>query len=404
MTRPLRGKRRGEMVRSSSQIAWLSAFLVCAACVYAGVVLGLSLSPPPQPSSSSSSSTAALGWVAATGAALVFSTTTIPMKIPGLSEIDPMVFAFFTLLGSFLVSVPLSIYLQASDQFRYEPLSILGAADIFVINFFALQAVSHLGVATAPGVWAGVGMVTSFVVGALGFKESISNPKFAGAAIALLVVGVYCVSTSKGPTSDGESSPTEPSPCPTEEAQVVAALEELELQVVHDKGVEDAQTQAQAQTQMSSGLSVGVLFCLATGICDGCLMVPFKAAKADSAVATLSYLASFGLSGAFVSPCLYGAYLLASRRPVPTLDQLRLGSGPGIASGILWACANILSVLGTFSLGMSISFPLTQCCAVIGAGWGLGFFAEKIDHYARFALGLALVVLGAVLLSLSHGE
>jgi hypothetical protein len=58
------------------------------------------------------------------------------MKSPSLAalEVDCFVFAVYTSIGIFLVSVPLVIYLFAIGKFRFELWGILGAADIVIIG------------------------------------------------------------------------------------------------------------------------------------------------------------------------------------------------------------------------------------------------------------------------------
>ena len=58
------------------------------------------------------------------------------MKSPSLAtlEVDCFVFAVYTSIGIFLVSIPLVIYLFAIGKFRFELWGILGAADIVIIG------------------------------------------------------------------------------------------------------------------------------------------------------------------------------------------------------------------------------------------------------------------------------
>ena len=58
------------------------------------------------------------------------------MKSPALSnfKVDPFVFAVYTSVGIFFVSVPLIIYLLAINEFEFELWSILGAVDIVIIG------------------------------------------------------------------------------------------------------------------------------------------------------------------------------------------------------------------------------------------------------------------------------
>ena len=58
------------------------------------------------------------------------------MKSPALAtlKVDSFVFAVYTSVGIFWVSVPLVVYLFAIGKFRFELWGILGAADIVIIG------------------------------------------------------------------------------------------------------------------------------------------------------------------------------------------------------------------------------------------------------------------------------
>ena len=60
------------------------------------------------------------------------------MKSPALAtlKVDPFVFAVYTSVGIFLVSIPLIVYLLVIDKFQFEFWAILGAADIVIIGAF----------------------------------------------------------------------------------------------------------------------------------------------------------------------------------------------------------------------------------------------------------------------------
>lgn len=63
------------------------------------------------------------------------------MKSPALAtlKVDPFVFAVYTSVGIFLVSIPLIVYLLVIDKFQFEFWAILGAADIVIIGVFLVS-------------------------------------------------------------------------------------------------------------------------------------------------------------------------------------------------------------------------------------------------------------------------
>lgn len=373
--------------RSSREITLLSLLLVVLSCAYSAVVLAFS---------SINIRSKSVGWAAVCGASIIFSATTMPMKDPALAalQLDPMVFALFTGAGIFLVcGIPLSFYsLGSAGGLVFQPYSILAAADIFVINFFAFHAVEALGVAVAPGVWSGCGMLVSFLLGAFLFEERVSNPAYAGVAMALLIIGIFGVSTSKGTTSRDSS------PVPQQEEVVELEVQVAESEEEEGKVPEADKTHIQPRLSCSPAFT-GALCCLSVGLFDGSLMAPVKASGASTSA--LNYLASFGLSAGFVSPLLFLVYLAVSRQPPPPLEHFARSAIPGICSGIIWAAANLLGVIGTASLGMSIAFPLTQTCSLFSACWGIFFFRESISDKNRFIASMVSIILGSFFLAQS---
>jgi hypothetical protein len=77
-------------------------------------------------------------------------------KVLEILKVDSFVFAVYSSIGNFLVSVPLIIYLVAIGEFQLEAWAILGAADIIVILHFAYMAVQMLGYCKAPAIWSGI--------------------------------------------------------------------------------------------------------------------------------------------------------------------------------------------------------------------------------------------------------
>ena len=58
------------------------------------------------------------------------------MKSPALArlQVDSFVFALYTSVGIFLVSIPLIVYLLVIKEFEFKVWAILGAADIVIIG------------------------------------------------------------------------------------------------------------------------------------------------------------------------------------------------------------------------------------------------------------------------------
>eukprot|EP01038_Epipyxis_sp_PR26KG_P004527 gene4527-6392_t len=338
------------------------------------------------------------GWIAAIGASITFGSCGIPFKSPALTNvsIDPLVFAISSSIGIFMVTSPLTIYLIATGQFVPVYIAVAASFDILVISFMAFHAIQELGYAKAPAVWASIGMVSSFLVGSLGFHEAISNIAAASLALPLLILGVTTILSCQNITTDSQNDDN------SEVTMVTFTnnIHQLEIEnnnnnnniddnsyIINDK-MQSQLTNNKEEDKSKPNLARALLLCLCTGVCDGGLVVPYKLMKAKSLIDTFNYLSSFSIGSIIVAPM-----------------QLKLAYIPGVFNGILWACGNFMSVHATMYLGMKIGFPLTQTCVVFGALWGIFYFKEIniYEHlnYLRFSIGLVFIILGAYFLSIS---
>ena len=132
-------------------------------------------------------------------------------------------------------------------------------------------------------------MITSFTIGLAIFREKVKVILAAGFAILLLVIGVFCVSTSKGVGGGSES-------CQGEMTKVSSPrvedgdddYEGLPMQVVSVVEAKGEGGIPKAATLSSALPWSGLAFCFITGLFDGCLMVPYKLYASSSAVAAKS--------------------------------------------------------------------------------------------------------------------
>jgi glucose uptake protein GlcU len=387
------------------------------------------------------------GYVAVAGASFIFGGTGVPMKAlmvdtssnaadsKPVERMDSMIFAMYNGLGVFIVNTPILIYLLSIKAFRYFPISILASVDIFVIVYLAFLAVECLGYAKASAMWSGVGMLVAFLWGSLMFREEISNTAYAISAISLLVLGVYTVSTSQSNIETEQSNRLHEQSNDHHDKKIT--IEYAQVNTLHeDQSLhqEDAESKSEPMqidlqaTLITSSLSftppinyksikdmitriniksiLGYLLCLATGFCDGTLMVPFKSIDSSNLVEVYNYLVSFGLSSLFVCPIMYILYIfLLSDGKIP-YESLKAARVPGLIGGILWAAANFLSVHATYYLGIRIGFPLTQTCLIFCAIWGIFYFKEISVttlpmNLVKFGFGVISLVLGSYFLAMS---
>ena len=179
-----------------------------------------------------------------------------------------------------------------------------------------------------------------------------------------------------------------------------------------DSGSHHDESSASRDNRSYSALSIlstslGFGLCLMTGFFDGSLMVPFKLSSATNLVEIYNYLGSFGVSSLFVCPVIYILYVSTCRQGRwVSKAVIQRTFFPGVASGILWSCANFMSVHATYYLGIKIGFPLTQTCIIFTSLWGIFYFKElsvltSIKNTAKFLGGTLAIVLGAYFLAVS---
>jgi len=370
----------------------------------------------------------ATGWVSALGASVIFGSTGLPFKTDSLESVsvDPILFALFSSLGIFLVSLPLALVLiQRTGEFFFEPWSLLGSVDILATTLLAFHTVQKVGYAKGPAIWATTGIVFSFLLGAVAFHETITGMVAAVVSIPCLVAGMLLILSCQA-TADKEVisviTTTEYTHVPTidgeETAKVGVDKVHIELTVTGlstcsencEENDEPNNTQANNDNQSNSnnillGLCLGIL----TGLVDGSLMAPFKLSHATNGIETYHYLASFGFSSLTTTPILfvlYNVFLWFRGRPI-SKDQIKLAAIPGTLNGILWGLANVMSVTATFHLSMRIAFPLTQTCVLWATGWGMLYFQEiekTQETLGKLGSGFGFFMLGTVLLAESSSS
>ena len=345
---------------------------------------------------------AAQGWVGAAGAALVFGGSSLPAKHPAAVAAGPLGFQLWVTVGNSTLNLLLLFLLRI--PIVWSGYGVVGALFLTLTQLCAWPAIQRLGAAAGPGIWCGVGMVTSFLWGTAYFGEALTSPALATGGLLLLALGVAGVAASHAVANSG-SSPL------TAAADAAGSSTTAELPV--------AMTEARggATSGAASGVAIGVAFALATGLFDGSLMAPFSAyaaAAAQSGSASeqlaLLYLGGFALALPIVAllPILLvlGARSLAAVSKGAQQQPLRPRflscecAMAGLSVGGLWASANVLSVHATMRLGQAVGFPLTQVCVVISALWGIIYFGELRDRRALtiFGASSAVVLAGAAVL------
>lgn len=350
-----------------------------------------------------SSSPQLQGAVAACGAIFTFGASSLPAKHPAAAAAGPLLFQLWVTVGNALLNLLLLILLRV--ELQWSGWGVLGAAALTATQLFAWPAIQSLGAAAGPGIWCGVGMLTSFLWGVAVFGERLRSPILGAAAVGMLVAGVAGVAASQSIAARKDAQ--DPAP----------AANEMQPAKAPAPNAAEAASAADAGGGQS-WLASGVACALATGVCDGSLMAPFSAFRAGQADAAgsavaLLYLGGFALALPAVALVPIGlALALRHARSkerhggsVPPAPPFTAAALPGVCCGGLWAAGNVLSVHATMRLGQAVGFPLTQVCVLVSALWGILYFGELRDRRALTLFGASsmVVITGAAALKLAGG-
>ena len=361
------------------------------------------------------------GWLAAAGAALVFGGSSLPAKHPAAAAAGTLGFQLWVTIGNSALNLMLLLLLNVPIQ--WSPYGVVGAAVLTGTQLFAWPAIQRLGAAVGPGIWCGIGMLTSFLWGVLVFHEPFKTPALAVMALVMLVGGVGGVASSQVLNHRDASNQ---SPPPSQLPPLSPAAEELDgsgMSAVVSVSAPLA-LPLERPTEPRSALVIGVACALGTGLLDGSLMAPFSSFKTSGLAlgdqVALRYLGGFALALPVVAllPLLLALLVEHLRQGARSTRRLLPldGRSPrrflnlscalsGMSCGALWAAGNVLSVHASMRLGQAVGFPLTQVCVVISALWGILFFGELPQPRARalFASSSVVVLAGAVALKASGG-
>ena len=409
--------------RTDKEVLVVSVCMILISLVFIAVVL--SLVTMEKGTSAEYSVNSPVGWVAVVGAAVVFGSTGIPMKSPSLKtlNVDSLVYCLYNSVGIVISTIPLILYKVATNTFYFQVYGILGAANIFIVGYFAFMAVQTLGYAIAPALWCGIGMISAFIWGAIVFKEEVNH--LAGGIVSMLLLGagVYIMSTLTRTSAEDEYNEGDARSDVGEDDESAGNVDPTSenkdnvLYIDAQEDDEDKSDESKTESKMSMfNISrrktlEGITYCLLTGLCDGAMMVPFKLSNVDTISTAFDYIVSFALASSLVAPIMFCMYCIfrylygkdrLENAPIISF-QAEAAFVPGVLSGALWSLANFLSCHATFYLGMKIGFPLTQTCILFTTCWGIFYFNE-IDITPKmvkltFATGLVLLLLGSYILS-----
>ena len=265
---------------------------------------------------------------------------------------------------------------------------VAGAGILVLTQVFCFNAISALGYAIAPAIWAGLTIVVSFLWGSLKFHEHVESVTGSILSLTLLVCGILGVAS-----------------CQTALPEKVASY------LCCESGADGAASLDASNNDSAEGprvsKAVGVCFCIATGVLNGSLMVPFHylSDELSDDAAPIAYLGSFAVGVLIVTPVFFVLYFYFPIREPPKW-HVQKTCLPGIVTGALWAIGNFNATYATQYLGNTVGFPLTQTCIVFNGLWGIFFYKEISGKpkIVMFAVCTLVIVGASTLLTIAKGS
>ncbi len=226
-------------------------------------------------------------------------------------------------------------------QFTFSYWAILSGILWASGNVLSILAIKRSHLAIAAPVWMGVAIFISFLWGVFFFRETIHFMFLSVTGIILLIVGIIAIS-----------------------------------QVGNERGSSDIK---------------GIMFAALAGLLFGSYLVPFKLVNVSAL--TFSFSMSLGI-------IITGVVLFFLTKPKINMAIVL----PGMASGIIWNIANIISFFAVGILGIAIGFPLTQMALFVSVLWGVLYFHEIKGRPKIIQLFITAIILFAGALSLSFSK
>ncbi len=207
-------------------------------------------------------------------------------------------------------------------------------------NAISLVAVASLGLSRAVPIMSSLVILSSFLWGALVFREITSGIIMGFIGIAFIILGVITVSS-------------------TNNAQ-------------------------------SKNIKKGLLTAILAGLIFGSQLVPIKVGN----VSTRD----------FFFPVCFGIFitgLLISQ--VMKIEFKKEAVKESLLSGLIWNIGNLLSLLSLSIIGLSKMGPISQSAILVAVFWGLFYFKEVTQRkqMMQVLIGAAVLLAGVVILGLA---
>jgi len=312
------------------------------------------------------------------------------------------------------------------NPFVFTPWGILSAALWITSSLLSIVGINNIGLALAQGIWSGSTILVSFLWGALWFNK-IKNIGLAVLGLILLLLGIFILALSntgliekyfticvlrRGLDDVDVDVDEEKEKEEEERSRMLVPSHDSEinskrLSIGPDEEIpafDEKKTEEEEPNPRKPLLGLAAVLLL--GITNGSMLVPLQFAPKDAS--GISYLVSFGIGIAIVTPFFVGFYCLFTYLRSRTLLAMKpkIAAIPGLVMGVGWNIGNASSIYAVSLRGFAVGFSLTQTSLLIGGLWGIFFFREMKTKSGLliFAIGTAILFAGIILLGLFGGN
>ena len=290
---------------------------------------------------------------------------------------------------------------------KFEPVAMLGGALWCTGNVMAVPIINMVGMALGMSVWCVANMVTGWASGVAGIlgveKQEVNNPvlNYIGAGVAAVSIVLFaCIKNDPSKKSEDEETGAFDEEGVNEPLMGKGNVQE------GGAGEEEEDGMARCTKKMNPVLRriIGLLMAVVSGFFYGTNFNPpqyrMEHGK-DASQEILDYVFPH-FTGILVMSTLIVVVYCCFTRNSPTVYRRSLL--PGLASGAIWAVAQVAWFLANKNLKFPVSFPIiTSGPAVIATLWGVLLFHEirGKKQIILLVIALAVTIIGVVLIALS---
>lgn len=347
------------------------------------------------------------------GSAFFNGTFSSPYKKVSHLNLHPMVFQLYSSIGVFLSSWLVVPFLpfndsitddEAGQKFAFSSLGLVAGVLFVLANFCSLRAISLLGVALGQGIWGGAAILVSYIWGAVIFGETPDVIALSVGGICALIVGVVCIAQCETLGAKVGHHLT----CGDPERSRLVSSAGIPIDKVYSidrntsaERVEEGNVNEAATAKRSEQYIEGLVWACFVGLFGGSILVPLHYTPKDQA--GLVFIPSFGIGALAGSSLAYTfQYLFSAEENRPVHSKIAFG--PGLLSGALWNCGNLLSLISISNLGYNVAYPILQCAVFVSGLWGILVWKEITDvsTVIVFFSGGFILICGAIMLALGQ--